>query len=200
MSIRQLRLLRGASAASIATTLAALSHTFGGGSLPHPLLMLAVAVLLTPVAALLVGARVRLPGLAGAVAATQLVFHALFEVVGGITPTGAVPGAHQHGPMVLAFAAGAGDPSLLTASPGMLAAHVAAAVVTTALVWRGELLVQVIARWVRSLLRTLRPVAPYAEHARVPVPRVAVRAHARLLADCAWRRGPPARGPRIVLG
>lgn len=199
MSTRQLRLLRGASASSIATALAALSHTFGGGSLPQPLLMLAVAVLLTPVAALLVGRRVRLPGLAAAVAATQVAFHALFELLGGVIPTGAASGAHQHGPMVLAFAPGA-DPSLLTASPGMLAAHVAAAVVTTALLWRGELLVQAIAGWVRGLLRTHRSVTQHVRQARLSVPRAAARVRSRLLADCAWRRGPPTPAARIVLG
>lgn len=201
MSIRQLRLLRGASASTVATMIAALSHTFGGGSLPHPLLMLTVSVLLTPVAALLVGARVRLPGLTAAVTATQVVFHGLFEVVGGITPTGLALGGHQHGAVVLHIDPGASAPSLLTASPGMLAAHAAAAVVTVVLLRRGELLVQTIARWVRALLRTPQPApSPGDATTRVPVSRTVPRAPSRLLDDCAWRRGPPARAPRIVFG
>lgn len=199
MTIRQLRLLRGATASSTATVIAALSHTLGGGSLPHPLLMLTVSVLLIPVAALLVGARVRLPGLAAAVTATQMVFHGVFEVVGGITPTGLTPG-HQHGPIVLNFASEAADPSLLTSSPLMLAAHLGAAVLTIAALWRGELLVQAIARWVRAKLGVPQPVPPPEVDAHVRVSDTAPHITARLLADCAWRRGPPASDLRILLG
>lgn len=199
MSTRQLRLLRGAAASTVATMIAATSHTIGGGALPHPLLMLAVSVLLTPVAALLVGARVRLPGLAAAVTATQVIFHGLFEIIGGITSTDLALGGHQHGAIVLPVDPGVADPSLLTASPGMLAAHAAAAVVTVVLLRHGELLVQAIARWVRALLRTPHP-APSHSDAQVPVLRTVLRAASRLLDDCAWRRGPPARSPRITLG
>jgi hypothetical protein len=159
--------------------------------------MLTVSVLLTPLAALLVGARVRLPRLAAAVTATQVVFHGVFELVGGITPTGLALGGHQHGAIVLSMP-GAADPSLLTASPGMLAAHAAATVVTVMLLRRGELLVQTIARWVRALLRTPQPVPSHADDARVPVSRSVPRAASRLLDDCAWRRGPPAGAPRIA--
>lgn len=192
MTIRQLRLLRGSAASCIATLLAALSHTLGGGSPPHPLLILAVAVLLIPVSALLVGSRIRLAGLTAAVAATQFVFHGIFEVTGGITPTGLALGAHHHGAIVLDFgASGTADPSLLAASPVMLVAHLAAALVTTALLWRGELLVQAIARWVRAKLRAPQPVLQHGSDLRVPVSRSVARVSFRLLADCAWRRGPP---------
>lgn len=200
MSIRQLRLLRGASASTVATMIAALSHTFGGGSLPHPLLMLAVSVLLTPLAALLVGARVRLPGLAAAVTATQVVFHGVFELVGGITPSGLALGGHHHGTVVIDAAPGVADPSLLNSSPGMLAAHAAAAVLTALLLWRGELLVRTIARWVRALLRRPQPVPSLGGSTRVPVSRMVPRAATRLLDGCAWRRGPPACAARIAFG
>lgn len=162
--------------------------------------MLTVSVLLTPLAALLVGARVRLPGLAAAVTATQVVFHGVFELVGGITPTGGALGGHQHGAIVLNVAPGSADPSLLTASPGMLAAHAAATVVTVMLLRRGELLVQSIARWVRALLRTPQPVPSHADCTRITVSREVPRAVSRLLDDCAWRRGPPAGAPRIAFG
>jgi hypothetical protein len=198
VSIRQLRLLRGASASTVATMIAALSHTVGGGSPPHPLLMLTVSVLLTPVAALLVGSRVRLPGVAAAVMATQVVFHAVFEVTGGISPTGLTPGAHQHGPIVLAISPAAAHPSLLSASPAMLAAHAIAAVATAALLWRGELLVQAVAHWVRALLRTPQAVPSPAADIRLPVSHAIVRPASRLLDDCVRRRGPPERTPRIA--
>jgi hypothetical protein len=143
---------------------------------------------------------VRLPGLAAAVTATQVVFHGVFEVVGGITASGLALGGHQHGPLVLQSNPGAADPSLISASPGMLAAHVAAAAVTAVLLWRGELLVQTIARWVRALFRTRQPVRSYGDDTRIPVSRTVPRAASRLLDDCAWRRGPPARASRIAFG
>ena len=62
--------MRGAAASVIATLLAAVSHTIGGGQAPNPLLMLAVSVLLTPLAAVLVGRTVRLAGITGAVVGT----------------------------------------------------------------------------------------------------------------------------------
>ena len=190
MTIRQLRLFRGAVASSVATIFAAVSHTVGGGTAPHPLLILTVAVLLSPLAALLVGTRIRLSGLTGAVLSTQFVFHALFELTGGIAPTGLV-GGHQHGPIVLELAPGT-HPDLLSSSPGMLLAHLLAALLTTLLLWRGELLIRAIARWVRTLLRLPQTAPAHPVAAPANVTRTEAPLLDRLLADCAWRRGPPA--------
>ncbi|GAA3926123.1 hypothetical protein [Microbacterium soli] len=189
MTTRQLRLLRGMSASVVATVLAAVSHTFGGGSAPHPLLILSAAVLLAPPAVLLVGARIRLLRLAAAVATTQGAFHILFEVAGGITPTGTV-GGHQHGPIVLTL--GPASTEVLPPSTAMLIAHLLAAAVTTLLIWRGELLIQAIARWVRALLRVPQTASSRPRRAPASMPRTAPHILTSLLADCAWRRGPPA--------
>lgn len=188
MTSRHLRLLRGTASSSIATLIAAVSHTVGGGAPPHLLLMLTVSVLLTPVAALLVGTRIRLPGLAAAVISTQVAFHTLFAAAGEIAPS-AVGGGHQHGPLVLAFPPQGATASAMDAP--MAAAHLVAAVLTILLLRRGELLVQTVVRWVRMLLR--RPLnAPRLPVATPPgAPRSTPRAARRLLADCAWRRGPP---------
>lgn len=189
MTSRQLRLLRGTASSSIATLIAAVSHTVGGGAPPHLLLMLTVSVLLTPVAALLVGTRIRLPGLAAAVTATQVAFHTLFAVAGEIAPSAVGGGGHQHGPLVLRFPPQGATASAMDAP--MAAAHLAAAVLTILLLRRGELLVQTVVRWVRMLLR--RPLnAPRLPVAAPPgAPCSTPRAARRLLADCAWRRGPP---------
>lgn len=75
MNARQLRLVRAAAVSSVATLLAALSHTLGGGAVPHMLLILAVATLLTPLSALLVGIRESRGRVAIAVFLGQAAFH-----------------------------------------------------------------------------------------------------------------------------
>lgn len=51
------------------------------------------------------------------------------------------------------------DPLTSAVAPdaGMLGAHVVAAALTIALLWRGEQLVRVVARWVRATLRVRMP-------------------------------------------
>ncbi|MGP6171384.1 hypothetical protein ACTU6U_04885 [Microbacterium sp. A196] len=149
MTSRQLRLVRGAAASSIATIIAAVSHTIGGGTAPHPLLIVALSVFITPIAALLIGSRPSLVRLGATVLLSQTVFHTLFVALNAtVTPTIA---GHNH---VLAL-----GPVTATVAPdaGMLGAHVIAAVFTIVLLWRGESILRAIARWVRSALRARVP-------------------------------------------
>lgn len=150
MTSRQLRLLRGAAASSIATIIAAVSHTIGGGAPPHPLLVIALSVFLTPLAALLVGRTSRVGRLSAAVAVSQTIFHVLFVALGATASPTAATG-HHH---VLAL-----DPLSSTVAPdaGMLGAHVIAAAVTVAMLWRGERLLRLIRDWVRAALRARMP-------------------------------------------
>lgn len=160
MTSRQLRLLRGATASSVATILAAVSHTVGGGAPPHPLLVVALSVFLTPVAALLVGRTLSLGKLSATVLLSQGVFHVLFVALGAtLTTTGAVSGHRHHTTLA---------PLTSTVSPdaGMLDAHVLAAAVTIILLWHGERVLRGIARWVRSTLRLRLPRL----HGSWPVP------------------------------
>lgn len=194
MTPRQLRLLRGAAASSVATVLAGVSHTVGGGAPPHPLLVVALAVFLTPLCALLVGRVLRAGLIAAAVVMAQGLFHVIFHALGA-TLTPAPSGTGHHHASLLRLAAGTGSGVLGSESAlpdaAMLGSHLLAAVLTTALLWRGETLLRLIARWARAALRVPavavrgpwpRPAAP-AGHRWAPLPCVRI-------AD-ASRRGPP---------
>lgn len=195
VNARQLRLVRAAAVSSIATLLAALSHTLGGGSAPHPLLILAVATLLTPLSALLVGARQSRGRVAATIVLGQAAFHLLFQALGsptGTTSVGAtslVGGGHSH--VIDLAALGSASP---VAGPGvlMLFAHAVAAMLTIVLVWHGEAVVRVVTRWVEALLRQVAAVAP-PQHRRPPGLRsIAVPSFDAAVSAAVPRRGPPA--------
>ncbi|WP_091232293.1 hypothetical protein [Microbacterium sp. 3J1] len=161
MTSRQLRLLRAAAASTVATLLAAASHTVAGGAAPHPLLVLAVASLLVPVAAVLIGVRASRRRVALTVLVSQAAFHVVFQMLGSPTGIRAVDTHHHHVDLA-AF-----GPVTQSAAPGalMVAAHIAAAIVTTMLLWHGESMVRAIADWVRArLLRVSATHLP--DHAR----------------------------------
>jgi hypothetical protein len=146
---RQLRLLRGFAASSVATIIAAVSHTIGGGPAPHPLLVAALSVFLTPIAALLVGRRLSLPRLAMTVLLSQSVFHVLFVALNATAAPGAAAATsagHQHALVLAPLGEG------VAPDAGMLAAHVVAGILTVALLWRGESLLRAVARWARAIL------------------------------------------------
>lgn len=185
MTPRQLRLLRAASASSVATLLAAVSHTFAGGPAPHPLLVLAVAVLLLPVSALLIGARMSKTRVALTVLVGQAAFHLLFQLLGAPTGSEFALG-HQHGMLSLGAVSIAALPDV-----AMLAGHVLAAVATTALLWHGESMVRAIAGWMLALVRSAHSPLP-ASHRRPG----SLTSHLHPLVDAARgaavsRRGPP---------
>ncbi len=188
MTSRQLRLLRAASASAIATLLAAVSHTVAGGTAPHALLVIALAALLTPTAALLIGLRPRLTRVAATVAASQAVFHIVFLMLGAPTGAGGRGGHVHHLDLSLL------EPVAAVASPDvtMLVSHAAAAVFTTLLIWHGERLLRTVAGWVQAMLR--RALAPVrAQHD----PPATLRSTLRPVLDAGFtvvtsRRGPPA--------
>lgn len=190
MNARQLRLVRAAAVSSVATLLAALSHTLGGGAVPHMLLILAVATLLTPLSALLVGIRESRGRVAITVFLGQAAFHVVFQLLG--SPTGTAPiagGAHAHHLDLSALSSPAP-----TAAPGtlMLFAHVVAAVLTTFLVWHGEAVVRAVARWVDALFRRASAGAPVT-HRRPPRLRsTTIASFAVTISAAVPRRGPPA--------
>lgn len=188
MNARQLRLLRAAAVSSVATLIAALSHTIGGGAAPHPLLILAVATMIMPLSALLVGIRQSRTRAAVAVFLGQAAFHLVFQVLGAPTGVQVSGGGHSHH-IDLALL-GAASP---VAAPGamMLFAHAVAAVLTTLLVWHGETVVRAVARWVEALLRHAVVVAP-AAHRRPPRLRsIIVSSFDAAVSVAVPRRGPP---------
>ncbi|QNA92407.1 MULTISPECIES: hypothetical protein [unclassified Microbacterium] len=190
MNARQLRLVRAAVVSTVATLLAAVSHTLGGGAAPHPLLILAVATLLTPLSAVLVGLRRSRVRVAVAVVLSQTVFHVLFQGLG--SPTGAstrTTVGHTH--VIDLTALGSTEAA---SAPGatMLLAHAVAAALTVLLVWRGETTVRAVARWVEAVFRRAVAAAP-AEHPRPPRLRsVLLRPLDTAVSATVRRRGPPA--------
>lgn len=190
MNARQLRLVRAAAVSSVATLLAALSHTLGGGAAPHALLLLAIATLVTPLSAVLVGVRQSRGRVAVAVFLAQGAFHVLFQLLGAPTGTTSIAGgAHSHhlDVALLGSTAPAAAPGAL-----MLFAHVVAAVLTTILVWHAEAVVRIVARWVDALFRRASALAP-AMHRRPPRLRsVTVVSFDAAVSAAVPRRGPPA--------
>lgn len=188
MTPRQLRVSRAAAASAVATFVAAVSHTIGGGALPHPLLILAVSVFLVPLAALLVGGRPSLVRIALTVGVSQVAFHVLFHMLGAGAASSSFVGHQHHGGTADLTAAAS---SLAGPGVGMLAAHTMAAFLTTLLIWRGEILLVRIASWVQALL--LRARIAVAIPTSAPVfPRTSPRVfRARVLSGPVLRRGPP---------
>lgn len=193
---RQLRALRGASASTVATVLAAVSHTVGGGAAPAPLLVVAMAAVLALPAILVVGRRPRLPRVIAAVVTTQAAFHLAFLALGSPVSTRVAATAHAghlH-PATLGHPPLSDAATLSAPADGlMLAAHAVAALVTTVLLWRGEQLLRSVAAWASA--RLLRVVARPSERARHRLPfrsdRRAERA-SRRFHDIRLQRGPPA--------
>nr|WP_201469492.1 hypothetical protein [Microbacterium hydrocarbonoxydans] len=187
MTPRQLRLLRAASASTVATTLAAVSHTIAGGAAPHPLLVVAMASFLVPMAAVLLGARASRSRVAATVLVSQTLFHAAFQMLGAPTGTAIVSG-HQHhldlSGMGTAVSAAAPDSV-------MLLGHLVAAVLTVAALWHGESMVRLIAGWVVARLRRATTVfRPPHESPAAPIFAV-VRPIDVTLSSSLSRRGPP---------
>ncbi|WP_460799530.1 hypothetical protein [Microbacterium sp. GXF0217] len=187
MTFRQLRLLRAAAATSVATTLAAVSHTIGGGMPPHPLLVIALSVLLIPLAAVLIGRRPSATRTALTVLVSQAVFHVLFQVLAGSLTDAAVPsGGHAHhvatlGPVVAVVAPDA----------PMLLSHLLAALATTLLLWHGERILRAVADWTRARLLPVIPALPVRTRVRWTPTALVVTTSLTPLTTVVRRRGPP---------
>lgn len=137
------RVARGAVVASVATFTALLSHVVAGGAVPGPLGILA-PWLLALMASTLLAVAPSLVRLGASVLVSQALFHTLF-VMGAATPAATMPAMshHDHGAMSMAMdAAGtartSGFLAALCADPAMWTLHAVAAVVTVALLYRGE--------------------------------------------------------------
>lgn len=195
------RLLRGWAAATVATVLAAGSHTLANvaasgdshpahGAGPAPILWILTLALAGPVCTALAGRRLSWWRLSAGVASSQLLFHWLYSATAApnAVPTLTEAGLHAghapaDGPEALAVTAAAGFEAASggvqgagavthSDSPAMAAAHLLAAVVTVVTLRRGEVLAARVAELAVGLV--LR--SPGARLARwvpaVPVRRV----------------------------
>lgn len=204
---RQSRVLRGTAAASVATFVALLSHVAGGGGIPGWLGIVTPWVLSVWVSTLLAGRRLSVWRLSLSVAASQVLFHALFVL--GTTPTSNMEllsghaghaGHGAHTAMIMTSPSATDTMHLMHADPLMWFWHGVAAVVTIAVLYRGERLLlsireitdQIVA-WVRQrfdpiparvrVLPSLRIVPTDAERLLIPGPQLSPLC----------RRGPPSQ-------
>ncbi|MCB1274341.1 MAG: hypothetical protein KDB25_08125 [Leucobacter sp.] len=194
---RAARTARGALGATVATLLAATSHGLAGGAIT-PIAILATALVALPLCVALAGRIGSLWRLSLAVGASQLLYHWSFWSLG--TPGGGIP-LHAHGgvaPMGFVDATGMSGAVASTAGTGgadtgMWIAHAVAAVLTIALLHRGELAVTVLARLILRVLPLPRPRPITTTGPRVRPVRLPVRPlHERLVALSAIsHRGPP---------
>ncbi|QNV37469.1 hypothetical protein [Rothia terrae] len=129
-------LVRGWTVATCATMLGAASHGLAGGELPHPLVWALCTSLSAMVSVFIAGRGLgRLP-LALAVAASQGIYHLIFSGHHGAHLSSVAGAGHAHHAAVqqLNVVTVAHEP----ASWGMWASHLVAAVITFAVLSRGE--------------------------------------------------------------
>lgn len=200
---RSPHLVRGTSAAMIATFASLLSHVVAGGDMPGILGITTPLVLSLMVCVLLAGRQLSLGRLSLSVIASQTLFHTLF-VLG--TPSSGSPlqaGAstgHQHGAIALPpVTPNEQIFSLVQGDASMWASHVVGAGVTIFFLYRGEGAVHSLRALAEQLLSwaQCRRVAPLLQ----PATQAPARLHsaetsgwsvlAQLHTSTLSRRGPP---------
>lgn len=200
-SSRLPHLVRGTSAALIATFAALFSHMLGGGAMPGALGIGVPLVLSLMICVLLAGRALSLPRLSLSVVASQTLFHALFVL--GTPRSGASltsPTSHHggHGTLLLPEASVQTLPAV-QGDLGMWCSHLVGAAVTILFLYRGEqallrlrALAEKAAAWLRhrlsSPLRLPIPVAPTRMQA---VDTAGWTVLAQLQVSSLSRRGPP---------
>lgn len=190
-----------------------MSHVAAGGTVPGVLGIAAPWLLALMVSTLLAGRSLSLIRLGLSVAMSQLLFHTLFVVGSPSLGSAAGVGHHDHGAMtapmdaattgtpVMAGTGASGSAALLAAlcaDPLMWGLHAAAAVVTIALLYRGErsvgallALARSVRAWARRVVTRAVAVAPFPVPAETSATALAwiVRPAAHI--DDRRRRGPP---------
>jgi hypothetical protein len=198
MTSRWARLVRGQIVAVSATFVAAFSHGAADGGHP-PLVAIALALAFSSVACVLLAtAHLSRARLAASVAITQLLYHGLFSLFGTAgQPTSVITSGH-HGTIVIS--SGAGEAASGATDPWMLAAHAAAAVVTFAILVRGERSLAAIWALARLIVAALTwwrlpPAAhPVRFRSRFPTgQRTEVTHRSVILTSSLSHRGPPAQ-------
>lgn len=166
------RVARGTAAATIATFVAALSHTIGGGSFPPaPLLALAL-VLSIGWCTVVTGRRFGWTRVSLAVTASQMLFHGTFALSGGQGGhVVVVDSVHAHHGATTLAVLGGGSAHEHDSGP-MILAHLVAALVTIVALRLGESTATATAALstvVRSLLPTIPALVPIGRPAGVRV-------------------------------
>ena len=203
MTSRGARFIRGQVVAVFATFTAAFSHGAADGAHP-PLVAIALALAFSSVACVLLSAaRLSRARLAISVSISQLLYHGLFSLFGTAGQPGAVITSGHHG--VIAISPGISPGMAVPAAdPWMVVAHAAAAVLTFAILLRGEqalsclgalsrLIVASLSRW-----RLPQSPQPVSHQTRFPTgQRTAVPHRSLILTSSLSHRGPPTQ-PRFA--
>lgn len=193
-SSRSLRTLRGVVAATVATIIALFSHVAGGGQTPGPLGLAVPLVLSVLVCVALAGRRLSLVRVAVSVAVSQFLFHTLFTIGTFSGPVDA-PMVHAHHGAVVDVSAAVTHSGMPGSS--MWAAHVVAAIATTAALHRGESLLLRVAAMTSHVVARLVRVLPTPAEAPLParrssfVLRDVLPLASGVFPQAALRRGPP---------
>ncbi|GAA2176544.1 hypothetical protein GCM10009846_30760 [Agrococcus versicolor] len=169
MATRHVRALRGLVVALLATFAALLSHVSAGGAVPG-LVGIVVPTVLAILACVLLSGRVHsLWRLIPSVAASQLLFHALFVLgtpAASLATSGAGHAGHSDAQMAAALAAAptAASAHAMHGDGTMWLHHALAAIATIALIARGERALARLASFaffvLRRLVAVLVPVRP----------------------------------------
>ncbi|MFD1214831.1 hypothetical protein ACFQ36_22655, partial [Arthrobacter sp. GCM10027362] len=154
------RLLRSSAVASAVLGLSAAAHVAGGGTLPGPGILAALAALILLPATVLAGDRLGFTSLAGLLGGGQLALHQAFTALG--VPASCVAGGpartlhagHTFPGHVSALdcAAAAGQ-AHSAGGAWMTAAHLLATVLTGLMLLKGEEALWALRSWLRPLTR-----------------------------------------------
>lgn len=190
---RAVRTARGGFGALAATLLAAASHALAGGSVTV-FALAATGVLALPLCVALAGRAGSLWRLSVAVFVSQGLYHWSFAGIGAVQQRGSAPAlaAHDHLGALSAFAPDLAEAA--SAGAWMWVAHGVAAMLTIALLHRGEHALLHLIRLVRSAVpvRVPRAVALPARPAILaPLPEPE-RTNAQVFLSAITHRGPPA--------
>ncbi|WP_346958690.1 hypothetical protein [uncultured Arthrobacter sp.] len=163
MTAPALRLVRGWIGAVVATSLAATSHVLAGGSIPEVSLLVLALALSGLVCTALTGRGLSLWRLATGVLLSQGLFHWLFSGSAAPRHSPLPSSGHAAHSMPLEPAAGTAVSAAMDhTSPLMWAGHAVAAVLTVALLRRGEVtvvrLVQALRLRVTAFLPLFQPL------------------------------------------
>lgn len=201
-SSRLPHLVRGSSAAAIATFAALFSHVIGGGAMPGPVGIAVPLLLSLMVCILLAGRRLSLMRLSISVIASQTLFHTLF-VLGTPTPGAAMqnmPAGHHHGHGMMQMPAVSEHTiTLVHGDTVMWISHLIGALVTVAFLYRGEQTIhrlravaEQLVAWVRHRLTNPIQLPVRAAPTRVrPTEAKGWTVLPQIHASTLSRRGPP---------
>jgi hypothetical protein len=195
------RLLRASVITGVVLSLAGTAHLAGGGVLPSPGILAALAALTMLGVTIAARRRSSIPGLAAILGLGQLTLHQAFETT---TAAAACAPSVTEGPAShLSHIAGSvnsiscqGGADVLMAHPGvmgpaMLAAHALATLATAVVIAKGEAALWAMAAWLRPLLDLPVPVALLPRQRPAPAIAAAPAVQPGQFLSVRTLRGPP---------